>query len=162
MNRFIASLVGCFFFCMATVFASTDSVNTPNWTDLLLKSVNFFIFFGLLWFFFRKKIVAALRGIAQGEYKLFFSALNKKKQLEEELKSIYQKLNQKKEEIRKEKKVIRMKWKKKKNYGIGNGKSKEKKKQTSNKTIHTTFIFNSSTISSDKLSIFSSILLKFF
>ena len=104
MNRFIASLVGCFFFCMATVFASTDSVNTPNWTDLLLKSVNFFIFFGLLWFFFRKKIVAALRGIAQGEYKLFFSALNKKKQLEEELKSIYQKLNQKKEEIEERKK----------------------------------------------------------
>ena len=34
--------------------------------------------------------------------------------------------------------------------------------KTSNKTIHTTFIFNSSTISSDKLSIFSSILLKFF
>ena len=81
MNRFIASFVGCFFFCMATVFASTDSANTPNWTDLLLKSVNFFIFFGLLCFFFRKKIVAALRGIAQGEYKLFFSALNKKKQL---------------------------------------------------------------------------------
>ena len=104
MNRFIASLVGCFFFCMATVFASTDSANTPNWTDLLLKSVNFFIFFGLLWFFFRKKIVAALRGIAQGEYKLFFSALNKKKQLEEELKSIYQKLNQKKEEIEERKK----------------------------------------------------------
>ena len=78
--------------------------NTPNWTDLLLKSVNFFIFFGLLWFFFRKKIVAALRGIAQGEYKLFFSALNKKKQLEEELKSIYQKLNQKKEEIEERKK----------------------------------------------------------
>ena len=133
MNRFIASFVGNFFFCMATVFASTDSVNTPNWTDLLLKSVNFFIFFGLLWFFFRKKIVAALRGIAQGEYKLFFSALNKKKQLEEELKSIYQKLSQKKETDK-----------------------------TSNKTIHTTFIFNSSTISSDKLSIFSSILLKFF
>ena len=91
MNRFIAIFVGCFF-CIATVFASTDSVNTPNWTDLLLKSVNFFIFFGLLWFFFRKKIVAALRGIAQGEYKLFFSTLNKKKQLEEELKNIYQKL----------------------------------------------------------------------
>ena len=56
MNRFIASIVEelkiAFFFCRllfflyATVFASTDSVNTPNWTDLLLKSVNFFIFFG--------------------------------------------------------------------------------------------------------------------
>ncbi len=103
MNRFIAIFVGCFF-CITTVFASTDSVNTPNWTDLLLKSVNFFIFFGLLWFFFRKKIVAALRGIAQGEYKLFFSTLNKKKQLEEELKNIYQKLSQKEEEVKERKK----------------------------------------------------------
>ena len=35
---------------------------------------------------------------------MFFSALNKKKQLEEELKSIYQKLSQKKEEIEERKK----------------------------------------------------------
>ena len=71
MNRFIAIFVGCFF-CITTVFASTDSVNTPNWTDLLLKSVNFFIFFGLLWFFFRKKIVAALRGIAHRGIQIVF------------------------------------------------------------------------------------------
>ncbi len=108
MKRIFSLLLSSLFFLLLvfsitsfSVFAaeSAHGAEGANWTDLLLKSINFFIFFGLLWFFFKKKIVAALKAIAQGEYKSFFSTLDEKKKISQELTELKQKLQQTEEKL---------------------------------------------------------------
>lgn len=91
MKRYYSVIL---FFCLFLSDLAAAGEESANWTELLFKSVNFFLLVGAIWFFFGKKIISALRSIAQGEHQKFFSHLKNKNNFRKELDEKQSKLEQ--------------------------------------------------------------------
>ena len=85
MRLFIYLFIFLFNCLIGEIFAADTIDSHIDWQDLLLKSFNFFVIFGLIFFFFGKKILLALKNVAQLEYDEFVFLDKKQEKLEEQL-----------------------------------------------------------------------------
>ena len=89
-------------FLVLQIFADTKiEVSSTNWSDFLLKSVNFLILISAIWFFFGKKIINYLNKVVQNEQEYFFSLESKKKTLEKTLLELKKNIELEKEKTKK-------------------------------------------------------------